>query len=169
LVWPEVGVSTPSEATGRAPARPPAARRTVSFALTTFLLAILLSVATSPSPALAATQPEQTLYSIVTGARTARGLSPIPLSEDLSAVARKHSARMAQQGGLFHTPCLTCRISGGGVLAENVGFGSTLRRIHRMMMGSAGHRANILGAFNQVGVGVVQKGGRFWVTEIFVA
>ena len=153
----------------RPPARSPAARRTFSLALTAFLLAILLSVAAAPSPALAVTQPEQTLYSIVTGTRTARGLSPLPLSEDLSAVARKHSVRMAREGALFHTPCLTCRISGGSVLAENVGFGATLRRIHRMMMGSAGHRANVLGAFNQVGVGVVQRGGRYWVTEIFVA
>jgi uncharacterized protein YkwD len=153
----------------RAPARSPAARRIVSFPLTAFLLAILLSVAASPSPALAATQPEQAMYSLVTGARAARGLPPIPLSEDLTAVARKHSVRMAQEGALFHTPCLTCRISGGSVLAENVGFGATLRRIHRMMMGSAGHRANVLGAFNQVGVGVVQRGGRYWVTEIFVA
>jgi uncharacterized protein YkwD len=126
-------------------------------------------VAVAPSPALATTQPEQTLYSMVAGARAGRGLSALPLAEDLSAIARKHSARMANQGVLFHTPCLSCRISGGSVLAENVGVGGSLRRIHRMMMGSAGHRANILGGFNQVGVGVVQKGARFWVTEIFVA
>jgi uncharacterized protein YkwD len=34
---------------------------------------------------------------------------------------------------------------------------------------SAVHRADILGAFSQVGVGVVKKGDRYWVTEIFMA
>jgi uncharacterized protein YkwD len=118
---------------------------------------------------MAGTAAEQKLSSLITNARTARGLAPLGLSGDLSGVARQHSKRMAAENLMFHTPCLTCRISTGSVLAENVGFGGTLRQIHRMMMRSAGHRANILGAFNRVGVGVVKKGDLYWVTEIFVA
>jgi uncharacterized protein YkwD len=51
---------------------------------------------------------------------------------------------------------------------ENVGAGSALRWIHRAMMRSAVHRANILkAAARRIGAGVVWRSGRYWVTEIF--
>jgi uncharacterized protein YkwD len=34
-------------------------------------------------------------------------------------------------------------------------------------MNSPGHRANILGSFNVIGVGVVCSGGRVWATQSF--
>lgn len=129
----------------------------------------MLSAVAPSTPAVAGAAAEDKLYSLLSNARGSRGLSPLTLTGDLSGVARRHSERMAQENLLFHSPCLFCKISVGNALAENVGFGGTVRQIHRMMMGSAGHRANILGSFNQVGVGVVKRGGRFWVTEIFAA
>jgi hypothetical protein len=48
---------------------------------------------------------------------------------------------MAQRRLLFHTACLTYKVTVGSVAAENVGSGRALRRIHRTMMRSAGHRA----------------------------
>jgi uncharacterized protein YkwD len=76
---------------------------------------------------------------------------------------------MAREGAVFHRPCLTCRIPPADAVGENVGMGGSLRRIHRMMMRSGGHRHNLLGNFDAVGVGVVKRGGRFWVTEIFLS
>jgi uncharacterized protein YkwD len=86
-------------------------------------------------------------------------------------MAHRHSVKMARRGVLYHHRCLACRFPSGSwqALAENVGVAGSLRRIHRMMMGSAGHRVNILGGFDAVGVGVVKKGRRYWVTEIFFA
>lgn len=56
------------------------------------------------------------------------------------------------------------------MLGENVGTAPSLRRVHRMMLNSAGHRSVLLnGAFDRVGVGVVKRGGNYWVTEIFYA
>ena len=75
---------------------------------------------------------------------------------------------MAESGRLFHS-CLTCRRgSGSRALAENVGAGDALRVIHAALMDSAGHRQNILSRdFERVGVGVVRRSGRLWVTQLF--
>jgi uncharacterized protein YkwD len=137
---------------------------------TALALGVVASVMAMPDLASASpTASERKLYSMIANARSDRGMSALGRSDELSGVARRHSARMAEQGFLFHTPCLTCRIDVGNVLAENVGVGSTVRQVHRMLMRSAGHRANILGGFSRVGVGVVKRGARIWVTEIFAA
>lgn len=98
-----------------------------------------------------------------------RGLKPLAVRDNLVRMAHRHSAQMAGQGLLFHTPCLSCRFPSGSwrALAENVGMAGALQRVHRLMMRSAGHRNNVLGGFDAIGIGVVIKGGRYWVTEIF--
>ena len=76
---------------------------------------------------------------------------------------------MAESGRLFHS-CLTCRRASGSssALAENVGVGDTLKAVHQALMASSSHRSNILSkAYNRVGVGVVRRGGRMWVTQLF--
>jgi uncharacterized protein YkwD len=151
------------------PIRPSAARRIVRFLLVWSLLTAMLALVLAPTPAVAVSDREDQLYSLISRARSGRGLASLQLNEELSALARSHSDRMADQGDLFHTPCLSCRIDIGKVLAENVGFGYSVRQVHRMLMRSAGHRANLLGGFDRVGVGVVKRGARYWVTEIFVA
>ncbi|MGH2678423.1 MAG: CAP domain-containing protein [Actinomycetota bacterium] len=119
----------------------------------------------------APTAKEQALLDMVNRARHARGLAPLALRDDLVRMAHRHSAKMARRGVLYHHGCLACRFPSGSwqALAENVGTAGSLRRIHRMMMGSAAHRVNILGGFDAVGLGVVKRGGRYWVTEIFFA
>jgi uncharacterized protein YkwD len=53
-------------------------------------------------------------------------------------------------------------------LAENVGVGDSLEKIHSALMASASHRRNILSSSHQrVGIGVVSRGGRLWVTQLF--
>jgi uncharacterized protein YkwD len=131
-----------------------------------------VAITAAPFEATAApTLKEQRLLDMVNGARSARGLPPLGVRDDLVRMAHRHSAKMARRGVLYHHGCLACRFPSGSwqALAENVGVAGSLRRIHRMMMGSAGHRANILGGFDTIGVGVVKKGRRYWVTEIFFA
>jgi uncharacterized protein YkwD len=117
------------------------------------------------------TSKEQKLAAMINRVRSSRGLAPLALRDNLVNMARRHSAKMARRRYLFHHGCLACRFPSGtwSALAENVGTGGSLRGVHRMMMRSGGHRANLLGGFNAMGVGVVRKGGRFWVTEIFFA
>jgi Cysteine-rich secretory protein family len=85
---------------------------------------------------------------------------------DLVTAARSHSTTMARQGVLSHSSL--SGICCFKALAENVGAGATVGAVHTALMGSSGHRANILNpAMRHVGVGVVSSGGTLWVTEIF--
>ncbi len=51
---------------------------------------------------------------------------------------------------------------------ENIGVGGDVQALHDGFMGSTGHRANILGDYDRVGVAVVASGSRIWVTFDFV-
>jgi uncharacterized protein YkwD len=116
------------------------------------------------------TSKEQRVLHMINASRSARGVGTLSLSERLSRMARRHSRNMAQQRLVFHQSCLSCRFPSGSwkLLGENVGAAPSLRRVHRMMMKSAGHRDILLnGNFDRVGVGVVKRGGSYWVTEIF--
>jgi uncharacterized protein YkwD len=112
---------------------------------------------------------EVRVFRMINSARNSRGLAPLALRDNLVRMARRHSSAMSRQNLLFHSACLSCRFPAGSwsALAENVGTGGSLRGVHRSMMRSAGHRQNLLGGFDAIGVGVVKRGGRFWVTEIF--
>lgn len=155
--------------TGRqpGPGRPPP-RLLLRVAGLLIGLTALVSIA---GPAAATTTQEVAVHSLIDRARVNRGLPPLVLNGELSQLAHRHSLRMAQQRRLFHTPCLECRIpiATWTMLGENVGSGGSIRRIHRTLMRSTPHRQNVLGGFDAVGVGVVERGGRFWVTQIFFA
>jgi uncharacterized protein YkwD len=133
-------------------------------------LGVAVALTATPTQASAApTAKETRLLRLVNATRISRGLKPLAVRDNLGRMAHRHSARMARQGLLFHTPCLSCRFPSGSwrALAENVGMAEALHRVHRLMMRSAGHRNNVLGGFDAIGIGVVIKGGRYWVTEIF--
>jgi uncharacterized protein YkwD len=99
------------------------------------------------------------MHRMIVHAREANGLGGVHLSPQLSRKAHKHSRQMASSGSLFHS---------GGPVAENIGVGGNLRAIHDALMDSSSHRANILrSGVDRVGVGVVRRSGRVWVTELF--
>ena len=131
-----------------------------------------LGSGTATGTTLGTTSNELKVLDLVNSSRAARGIGALSLSERLSRMARRHSRRMASERRLFHHSCLACRFPSGSwnLLGENVGTAPTLRRIHRLMLKSASHRSILLnGGFDSVGIGVVKKGGRYWVTEIFFA
>jgi uncharacterized protein YkwD len=119
----------------------------------------------------AVTDTERAMVRLVNRSRRNHGISGLNIAPGLSGAAHRHSARMARRGQLYHS-CLTCLLNGYGVswriAGENVGYGSTLRAIHRAMLRSTKHRANILRrGYRRIGIGVVRRNGRYWVTEIF--
>ncbi|MGH2691067.1 MAG: CAP domain-containing protein [Actinomycetota bacterium] len=106
---------------------------------------------------------------MINGARASSGLDGLRLSSAMSKRAHRHSARMAESGRLFHS-CLTCSRASGSTsaIAENVGVGDSLKKVHTALMKSSTHRANILSKdYERVGVGIVRRSGRVWVTELF--
>ncbi len=77
---------------------------------------------------------------------------------------------MAAKNRLYHNPYLAKWLSGfdWNILGENVGYGGSITSLHSAFMASPGHRANNLSkAYKRVGVGVVVKNGRIWITVIF--
>lgn len=138
-------------------------------AITLLIAALLLPFAARPAGAAVDGGAESRFVQLINQARAQAGLPALSVRSDLVAVARRHSARMADADDLHHNPGLAGEVSGWQKLGENVGRGPTVDAIHGAFMDSPGHRANILSAdFTEVGVGVeVRDGGRIWVTEVF--
>jgi len=117
-------------------------------------------------PAQAGTEGD--FLSRINASRAAAGLAPVSMHSDLVPDARSHSAEMMAAGQIFHSSNLGSVASGWEALAENVGAGPSVASLDSAFMNSAGHRANILGNYNHVGVGVVTEGDLIWVTVIFM-
>lgn len=105
--------------------------------------------------------------------RVASGLSMLVLDGSLSAVARDWSGRMSGSN-LHHNPSLVGDVDGRVTaswtrIGENVGVGDDIVALHRAFWDSIGHRNNMLGDYNRVGVGSVVSGdGTIWVTFNFM-
>lgn len=131
------------------------------------LCAAMLLSSVASTTAGATSSSERQMHAKVNQARSENGKGRLTLSSSLSRRAHRHSERMADSGSLFHS-CLNCgKRSSPSSMAENVGVGPSLGAVHNALMDSPGHRANILGAFDRVGIGVVRRGDRVWVTELF--
>jgi uncharacterized protein YkwD len=112
---------------------------------------------------------EGTLLSRINSSRSSAGLPPVETYWDLTDDARAHSGRMMSKGSIYHNPSLSSVTSVWQALGENVGVGFDLNRLHDGFMNSSGHRRNILGDYNYVGIGVkTDDDGAYWVTVIFM-
>ena len=111
---------------------------------------------------------EGDFLSKINASRSAAGLPSVSMHSDLVPAARNHSTEMMAAGQIYHTSNLAGVASGWEALAENVGAGPSVDSLHSAFMNSSGHRANILGDYNYVGVGVASDGDVLWVTVIFM-
>ena len=142
-------------------------RRTFSIVLVCALVAGMAAVTSPPAHALSA--PESCFVQAINRERARVGRRGLAVYSDLTAIARRHSRRMAEDGTIYHNSRLGSEISGDWYAAgENVGMGPSCGSIHDAFMSSPDHRSNILeGDYNQVGVGVVVKDDTIYVTEVF--
>ena len=117
---------------------------------------------------------EQDFWNQTNAARAQNGLGPLQWDEDAANVARGWSAQMAATQALSHNPVLADDISNFVTndwtrIGENVGYGPSVGTLQNAFMNSPGHRANVLGNYNRVGIGVVRDvRGTIWVTLDFV-
>ena len=143
------------------------------------LLALVLAAAALAGPARpadAAVDPaaaERQFLVLLNQQRSSAGLTPLVLDPGLSAVARGWSLQLVRQP-LAHNPALRQAVSTvtgtWSRIGENVAVGGDPAGLHRALWVSPPHRANILGAYNRVGIGVVRGGdGLLRVTFDFVA
>jgi uncharacterized protein YkwD len=107
---------------------------------------------------------------MVNNYRAANGLPALATASDATAKAQQHSNDMAAQGRIYHSSSMSSGIkSGWSALGENVGMGGSVSQVESMFEGSGPHRANLLGDFTQIGVGVAHGAdGQLYVTEFFV-
>jgi uncharacterized protein YkwD len=93
----------------------------------------------------------------------------LPLSSELSRIAREHSIEMSRRQELYHSSNLTTKVRNWHYLGENVGVGPSIPDLHDAFMASPHHRHNIENArYRDIGVGVVKDAdGTYWVTVIF--
>jgi len=147
-------------------------RRSLLLPLLPLLTAIALTgaVSVAGAPAVQAGSSDAAyLVERINAVRDERGLAPLQVRNDLSRHARQHSGSMSRRRTLFHTASfrVVCCWSS---IAENVAAAGTARGVHRALMGSAPHRANILDPdLRGIGIGVERDGGKLWVTQVFRA
>lgn len=110
---------------------------------------------------------ERQIFELTNSARAEHGLEPFKWDSRLAEVARQHSQDMRDQGFFSHnspdgdTPF--DRMEKAGILyraaGENIAVGyRDAVSAHEGWMNSPGHRENILGDYEYIGVGIVYGG-----------
>jgi uncharacterized protein YkwD len=134
-------------------------RRTVAVAAT--LAIVLLAGACSPQ--------EEEAFRSVNALREAHHLRWLDWNEGAYAKAVAWSEHMAEEGQLSHSVLAEGVPAGWTKIGENVAYAGTVAAAMHALETSPPHRANLLNpAFTSVAIGVVERDGRVWVTEVFV-
>src|SRR5437868_2218399 len=135
------------------------------------LLAPALSTALA-APAYADPGSEEARFVDLTNQlRVNHGLQPLASSGTLVSIARRWSSNMAAAGAISHNMNLPNEVSlAWEKLGENVGTGSTVDSIQNAFINSPHHYENLVDpSYNYVGIGVVDSGGKIYVTVDFMA
>lgn len=144
----------------------PSLRSVVSCALLVVFVACARAETETPS------SDADRLRALINETRAARGLAPLVANPVLDASAREHSVKLARRQDLFHRSSREFRkLKVDWIrVGENVGTAGDVDEMHRHMLASPLHRANVLGPFTDVGIGIERdKRNRLWITELFVA
>jgi hypothetical protein len=147
-------------------------RRALGSGLAVLVVVVVLGPVPRPARADVAGD-EARFLALANRSRAAVGLGQVAVAADLTAVARRHSADMAAQHRLFHTPNLLRAVGGRPQVGEIAGMGDLsipawADVVHHDFLASPTHRAVMLnGAFTHVGLAVSYGGGKTWVTEVY--
>ncbi|MEX2658828.1 MAG: S-layer homology domain-containing protein [Acidimicrobiales bacterium] len=164
-----------------------ATNRAVAALVTVALAAALLASGAQPAaatvlvtdaqPAAAAlsapADAELEFLQLLNQTRGAHGLGLLKSDALIVPVARDWSGAMAASNTLSHRPDLLSQIESRVTtdwlrIGENVGRGGSVGSLHTAFMNSPSHKANVLGDYNRVGIGVVNAGTTIWVTFNFL-
>jgi uncharacterized protein YkwD len=123
------------------------------------------------------TADESKMINLVNQDRANNGLKPLTFDAGLRAGALAHSQDMSQNNYFSHTsPTLGdygTRLKASGVkyssAGENIAMYPSVDQAEVGFMNSPGHRANILGDYTRVGIGIVynQSKGEYYITQWF--
>ena len=137
----------------------------------------LLTAAQAAQSGASITSAEKRIFEELNHERTSYGLSALQWDDHAAGAARAHAQLLAENGNLSHQfpgeTSLPERLGVTGVRftvsAENVASTEFIEDVHPALMGSSGHRANILStSYNAVGIGVIENQGRIYVAQDFI-
>jgi uncharacterized protein YkwD len=110
---------------------------------------------------------ESAFRSDINSYRASQGLSKLARDGSLDSYARSWAKRMAEKGGISHSN-ISSLLSPWTSVGENVGVGGSVGSIFDALVASSGHRANMLGGFTHLGVGVWKdSSGVLWTAHVF--
>ena len=112
---------------------------------------------------------EARLLQLLNQERASAKLPPLTLDGALVQRAREHALGMANAGKLFHRALSELPQNCSGSRAENVGRAASPDVVHELFMQDPSHRAEVLGPFNKVGIGIAVVGQFVYVTQDFCA
>ncbi len=151
--------------------------RNLFTASTVSLLAVCIFVQLAfPLKVSAQSSVDGDFIALLNAERTTQGKSPVIANSHLTTAAYLHSQDMAEQNYFSHTSLdgrtFVQRIVAAGYtnyssLAENIAYAygaPDAARVFGMWKNSSGHYANMMGDFNEAGLGVYTKNGYTYYT-----
>ncbi len=117
---------------------------------------------------------EAQFLTLVNTERVNASLSPMVSDPLIFPIAHDWSVSLANSQVLSHRPDLVAsfdnRVTKSWTrIGENVGRGPDVQGLHNAFMNSPGHKANVLGDYNRIGIAVViDSNGTIWVTFNFM-
>lgn len=100
--------------------------------------------------------------------RAAGGLAPLVENSAMDAVAQSWSLQMYTAGALTHNPGYSTQIPAGWTSAgENIASGYSYDTVVAAWHASAGHYANIMGGYTDIGIGYYELNGQTYFTQDF--
>jgi uncharacterized protein YkwD len=111
---------------------------------------------------------ERCFLRAINRSRARHKLRRLKWDRQIGFVARRHARAMARARDVAHDDYLGGRLTGWRALGQNSGSGKSCGQLVWAFWRSGGHRSNILGRWNYVGVGVKRaRGGRVYVQQVF--
>ena len=120
---------------------------------------------------------EKEMIRMVNQERANRGLTPLRTSVQLCQIARLHSKVQLQHKNIFHESPVdgsnhAKRLEKGKYMfkacAENVSTAPELVMSHNGLMNSPGHYKNIVGGWDEIGIGIeADFNGQLYLTQLF--
>ena len=143
---------------------------TVRHARAALVVAVLVLFGlTSVGVTSASASEADTIAALVNQARASAGFPGLIHNPAMDSVALQWANHMGAAQSMTHNPDYSTQIpSGWSRAGENVAMGQpTPAEMHTAWMNSAGHRANILGDFTDIGIAFVTVNGTTWGVEDF--
>ena len=138
------------------------------MAVGTIVMAVL-AVPAASAPAGAASAEEGRLLALTNQLRASVGAPALAFDQSPATAARAWAAKMASDGTISHNPNLGRQVTGWSKVSENVGTGPDVDTVHRALVASPSHYANLVDTeVTLVGIGVVTSGQYVFIVENFL-